>query len=449
MKSANEIWRDMLVDLETECSAVSFDVWIKTLEPYTVDERNRLILVATNEEHRARVNASHRILIKLVAQKIAPFLSDIIVIESAEKDLYTAPDAKVEEEKKPAQTYAVGNPINPKYNFEEFVVGKCNEFTVAAAHAVSEAPGTKFNPLFIYGGTGLGKTHIMHAIGNSLLISHPEKKVIYVSSEKFLNDFISAIGNSKESQNSFRDKYRSADVLMIDDIQFISGKERTQEELFHTFNDLHDSGKQLVFTSDRPPADIPDLEERLRSRFEWGLITDIQPPDIETRIAILTKKAHKLQCNIPLDVLTFMAEKIENNIREMESLLIKVVFLSGLTGRAPSIETVRETLKDYRNVTDEKINPETIIECVCKYFGTTKNELLGKKKNKEIVEPRQICMYLIADLTNLPLGSVGNLCGGRDHTTVIHARDKIERIMPTSDRIKNAVTDIKSMIYKK
>ena len=449
MKSASEIWRDMLVDLETECRAVIFDVWIKTLDPYVVDEKNRLILVATNEVHKEKVNSSHKILIKLVAQKVAGFLSDIIIIEESEKDLYASPEQTKANEPKVKPAYAVGNPISPKYNFEEFVVGKCNEFTVAAAHAVSEAPGVKFNPLFIYGGTGLGKTHIMHAIGNSLLISHPDKKIIYVSSEKFLNDFISAIGNSKESQNSFRDKYRSADVLMIDDIQFISGKERTQEELFHTFNDLHDAGKQLVFTSDRAPADIPDLEERLRSRFEWGLITDIQPPDIETRIAILTKKAHKLQANIPLDVLTFMAEKIENNIREMESLLNKVVFLSGLTGKQPSIEMVRETLKDYRNVTDEKVNPDDIIDSVCKYFGVNKDDLMGKKKNKEIVEPRQICMYLLADLTNMPLSSVGNMCGNRDHTTVIHARDKVERLMSNTERIKNAVSDIKSMIYKK
>ena len=440
----------MLVDLETECSAVSFDVWIKTLEPLTVDEKGRLVLVATNDEHKNKVNSSHKILIKLVAQKVAPYLTDIIVIEAGEKELYrSSQQTEGAEEEKPVPNYAVGTPINPKYNFEEFVVGKSNEFTVAAAHAVSEAPGVKFNPLFIYGGTGLGKTHIMHAIGNSLLVSHPEKKIIYVSSEKFLNEFISSIGNGKESQNSFRDKYRSADVLMIDDIQFISGKERTQEELFHTFNDLHDTGKQLVFTSDCPPAEIPDLEERLRSRFEWGLITDIQPPDIETRIAILKKKAQKLMCNIPLDVLTFMAEKIENNIREMESLLNKVVFLSGLTNLPPSIDLVRDTLKDYRNVADEKVSPDTIIECVCKYFGVTKEELLGKKKNKEIVEPRQICMYLMADLTNMPLETVGNICGGRDHTTVMHARDKIERLMPTSERIKNGVTDIKSMVYKK
>ena len=289
----------------------------------------------------------------------------------------------------------------------------------------------------------------MHAIGNSLFVSTPELKIIYVSSEKFLNDFIQSIGNGKESPNSFRDKYRSADVLMIDDIQFISGKERTQEELFHTFNDLHDAGKQLVFTSDCPPSEIPDLEERLRSRFEWGLITDIQPPDIETRIAILNKKAQKLRINIPLDVLTFMAEKIENNIREMESLLNKVVFLCGLTNRPPSIDLVRDTLKDYRGATDEKISPDSIIESVCKYFGLGKNELLGKKKNKEIVEPRQICMYLMSDLTNMPLETVGNICGGRDHTTVMHARDKIERLMPGSDRIRNAVEDIKSMIYKK
>lgn len=439
----------MRYDLETECSAVSFDVWIKTLEPYVVDD-NRLVLVAVDADHKNKVNASYRINIKLVAQRVAPFLKDIIVIEESERELYGNGVADTSAaEQKVAANYAVGTPINPKYNFEEFVVGKSNEFTVAAAHAVSELPGQKFNPLFIYGGTGLGKTHIMHAIGNSLLVSDPEKKIVYVSSEKFLNDFLSSIGSSRESQLSFHDKYRSADVLMIDDIQLLSGKERTQEELFHTFNELHNAGKQLVFTSDRPPAEIPDLEERLRSRFSWGLITDIQPPDIETRIAILNKKAQKLQCNIPLDVLTFMAEKIENNVREMESLLNKVVFYSGLTNRPPSVDIVRDTLKDYRNVTEEKVNPNSIIDCVCKYFGLTKDELLGKKKNKEIVEPRQICMYLMADLTNMPLETVGNICGGRDHTTVMHARDKIDRIMPTSERVKTAVDDIKSMVYKK
>ncbi len=447
MKSASEIWEDMKTELQTEVNTVTFDVWINTLRPYVVDD-GRLILVAANAEHVNKVRSGHMITLKLVAQKVAPYLRDIIIIEEGDKDLYGEGE-RVDTSPKPETSYAVGTPINPKYNFEEFVVGKCNEFTVAAAHAVSEAPGEKFNPLFIYGGVGLGKTHIMHAIGNSIFISAPEKKVIYVSSEKFLNDFINSISAGKDAQTSFRDRYRSADVLMIDDIQFISGKERTQEELFHTFNDLHNEGKQLVFTSDRPPAEIPDLEDRLRSRFEWGLITDIQPPDIETRIAILNKKAQRLRVNIPIEVLTFMAEKIENNIREMESLLNKVVFLSALSNRPPSIDLVRDTLKDYRNVTDEKISPDAIIDCVCRYYGLTKDELLGKKKNKEIVEPRQLCMYLMADLTNMPLETVGNLCGGRDHTTVIHARDKIERLMPTSERIRVAIEDIKSMVYKK
>ncbi len=452
MKSAHEIWRDMLTDLETEFSAVSFDVWIKTLVPYCVDDKSRLVLIATNSEHKHKVNAGQKIPIKLVAQKVAPYLTDIVVIEESEKEDYSSSvpeDTGKEEEQRKEALYGVGTPINPRYNFEEFVVGKSNELTVAAAHAVSDAPGQKFNPLFIYGASGLGKTHIMHAIGNSLLVSHPELKVIYVTSEKFLNDFISSIGNSKESRNTFRDKYRSADVLMIDDVQLLSGKERTQEELFHTFNDMHDAGKQLVFTSDRTPGEIPDISDRLRSRFEWGLITDIQPPDIETRIVILKKKSQKLQCNIPLEVLTFMAEKIDSNIREMESLLNKVVFLSGLTGAQPSVELVRDALKDYRNVTEEKINPDVIIDCVCKYFGLGRDVLLGKKKNKEIVEPRQICMYLIADMTNMPLETVGNICGGRDHTTVMHARDKIERLMSSASRIKTAVEDIRSMVFKK
>lgn len=440
----------MMSSLETECSAVSFDVWIRTLEPLCISE-GRLILLAANENHKENVNARLKITIKQVLKTIEPFVLDVIIVEPGEKELYTE-DKSVPAEPDPEIELSSGNEINKKYNFENFVVGKCNEYAVAAAKAISDEPGTKYNPLFLYGGVGLGKTHIMHAIGNSLMVSHPHLKVVYVSSEKFLNDFISSIptgkGN-KEVAKSFRDKYRKADVLMIDDVQFIAGKPATVEELFHTFNELHGQGKQLIFTSDRPPSEIRDIEERLRSRFGWGLIIDIQPPDIETRIAILKKKSQALFANIPIDVLSAMAEAIESNIREMESLLNKVIFLSGLTGKPASVDLVREALKDYRNTTEEKVSTDSIIDCICSYFKMSKTDLLGKKKTKEIVEPRQICMYLMTEFTNFPLGTIGDIIGGRDHTTVMHARDKIEKMLLTVPRIQTAVEDIKCLIYKK
>ena len=450
MVNAKELWQEMISSLETECSAVSFDVWIRTLEPLCISE-NRLILLATNENHKENVNSRLKITIKQVLKTIKPFITDVIIVDPSEKELYSA-DKEQPQSASHEVELTPGNEISKKYNFENFVVGKSNEYAVAAAKSISEDPGTKYNPLFLYGGVGLGKTHIMHAIGNSLMLSHPGLKVVYVSSEKFLNDFISSIPTgkgSKEVAKSFRDKYRKADVLMIDDVQFIAGKPATVEELFHTFNELHAAGKQLIFTSDRPPSEIRDIEERLRSRFGWGLIIDIQPPDIETRIAILKKKSEALCVNIPLDVLAVMAEAIDSNIREMESLLNKVIFLSGLTGKPPSADLVREALKDYRNVTEEKISTDSIIDCVCTYFKMAKSDLLGKKKNKEIVEPRQICMYLMTEYTNLPLGTIGAVCGGRDHTTVMHARDKIDKMLPTTPRIETAVEDIKCLIYKK
>ena len=440
----------MMSALETECSAVSFDVWIKTLEPLCVSD-GRLILVAANENHKENVNSRLKITIKQVLKTIESLISDVIVVCPDEKDLYAA-DKEMPVDFDAGIELSAPNEIIKKYNFENYVVGKCNEYAVAAAKAISDEPGTKYNPLFLYGGVGLGKTHIMHAIGNSLMVSRPSLKVVYVSSEKFLTDFINSIptgkGN-KEVAKSFRDKYRKADVLMIDDVQFIAGKQATVEELFHTFNELHDSGKQLIFTSDRSPAEIRDIEERLRSRFGWGLIIDIQPPDVETRIAILRKKSQSLGVNISMDVLASMAEAIESNIRDMESLLNKVIFLSGLINRPPSVDLVREALKDYRNVTEEKIPTDRIIDCVCQYFKMPKGDLLGKKKNKEIVEPRQLCMYLMTEYTNLPLGNIGDVCGGRDHTTVMHARDKIDKMLVSVPRIQTAAEDIRCLILKK
>ena len=330
-------------------------------------------------------------------------------------------------------------------------MGECNKFAVAAARAVAEKPGEQYNPLFIYGGAGLGKTHIMHAIGNYIRKHDQHKKVLYVSSEKFVNDLIASIRAKSGSTVDFREKYRSADVLMIDDIQFISKKESTQMEMFHTFNDLYQANKQIIFASDRSPKEIPDLEERLRTRFEWGLIADVQPPDLETRIAILQKKSQIEKYYVPEEVLNFMAQRIDSNIREMESLLNKVILLSKLYDKPVSVELAAEAFKDYAPKTkDEALTPDDVIEATLKlYPGLSREELLGKKRDKDIVEPRMICIDLISELLPLPLTSIGAVMGGRDHTTVMHSKNKVAGLISRDERIKSKVEAIRNMVYKK
>jgi chromosomal replication initiator protein len=378
-------------------------------------------------------------------------MTDVIFIDPSEEETYgsAAGSAAVRGAEYPAAGETAVMQINPKYNFENFVVGGCNKLVYSAARAVAEEPGIRYNPLFIYGGAGLGKTHIMHAIGNSVRVSFPTLKVLYVSSEKFVNEFIESIRTTKGKSTDFREKYRRVDVLMIDDIQFFSGKSGTQEEMFHTFNELYTAKKQLVFTSDRSPKELPELEERLRSRFGWGLIADVQPPDLETRIAILQKKAEEEKYNIPAPVLQFMAESISSNVREMESLLNKVILLSRLDETAPGIEKVSEALKDYASRSDDTVSEEAIIDSACRYYKVSREDLIGKKKNREIAEPRQVCIYIINEMLSLPLASIGNLFGGRDHTTIMHARDKIATAIQSNIKIKVAVQDIKDMAARR
>lgn len=444
---ARELWLRMLAVLETEMSAISYDVWIKTLDVVDIVD-GKLVLKAQNAECKNFVVGRFLPLIRDVMKKENPLLTDVMLIDPTEEEKYAKPTEKVEE---PEETSRIEpNIIDPKYNFENFVVGKSNQLVYAAAVNVAEEPGQGFNPLFIYGGVGLGKTHIMHAIGNAVRINHPHLKTLYVTSEKFVNEFIRSIRTNKGNNTStFREKYRNVDVLMIDDIQFIANKPGTQEEMFHTFNDLYQSKKQLVFSSDRPPKEIPDLEDRLRSRFEWGLIADIQPPDLETRIAILQKKAQIEKQNLPMDVLTFMAEKIDTNIREMEGLLKKVIFLSKLSEKPPTVDLVREALKDYGDVNEGEITSDEILGKTSEYFHISRDDLVGKKKIKEIVEARHICIYLMTEMLTLPLKAIGNIFGGRDHTTVIHARDAVAEKMQTNVKTKLAVQDIKNLIYRK
>ena len=337
--------------------------------------------------------------------------------------------------------------LNPKYTFETFVTGKSNQLAHAASVSVAENPGRGYNPLFLYGGVGLGKTHLMHAIGHRILASHPEMRVLYVSSEKFTNELINSIRDGHPER--FRDKYRTIDVLMVDDIQFISGKTSTQEEFFHTFNALHDAGKQIILSSDRPPKEVEKLEERLRSRFEWGLITDIQAPDLETRIAILRKKAMVDQIDVPNDVMFSIANRIDTNIRELEGALTRVVAYASLTKQPVTTELVAEALKDLFPAGGEReVTLEIIQEIVASYFQIPVDDLHSKKRSRSIAFPRQIAMYLCRELTESSLPSIGQFFGGRDHTTVLHAYDKIKTEKETDDKLAKILTELVARIQK-
>jgi chromosomal replication initiator protein len=337
--------------------------------------------------------------------------------------------------------------LNQKYTFDTFVVGNSNRFAHAASLAVAQSPARAYNPFFIYGGVGLGKTHLMHAIGHYILSQKPNYKVVYISSERFTNELINSIKDDKNVE--FRNKYRTIDVLLIDDIQFIAGKERTQEEFFHTFNALHEANKQLVISSDRPPKEIPTLEERLRSRFEWGLITDIQPPDFETRIAILLKKASMENLTVPNDVINFIATKIETNIRELEGALIRIVAYSSLTNCPIDINLAEHVLKDILpDQKPKKITISDILQEVGRHFSLKVEDFKAKKRTKDLAFARQVAMYLCSELTDLSLPKIGEEFGGRDHTTVIHARDKIAQDMAKDPQLSMLIDSLKKKLVQ-
>ena len=338
--------------------------------------------------------------------------------------------------------------LNPKYTFDSFVIGNSNRFAHAASLAVAESPAKAYNPLFIYGGVGLGKTHLMHAIGHYILQNNPNAKVVYVSSEKFTNELINAIKDDKNEE--FRTKYRSVDVLLIDDIQFIAGKERTQEEFFHTFNTLHEANKQIILSSDRPPKEIPTLEDRLRSRFEWGLIADIQAPDFETRMAILKKKADVENLNVPNEVMVYIATKIKSNIRELEGALIRIVAYSSLTNREITVDLATEALKDIiSNKQNKSITIDLIQDVVAAYFNLRVEDLKSQRRTRNVAYPRQIAMYLSRKLTDMSLPKIGEEFGGRDHTTVIHAYEKISETLNNDESLEHTINDITKKLTQK
>lgn len=338
--------------------------------------------------------------------------------------------------------------LNPKYTFETFVTGNSNRFAHAAALAVAESPGTVYNPLFMYGGVGLGKTHLMHAIGNRVLHNHPEKRVLYVSSEQFTNEIIRSI--QEGSPDKFRYKYRSIDVLLVDDVQFLSGKTSTQEEFFHTFNTLHDAQKQIILSSDRPPREVERLEERLRSRFEWGLTTDIQAPDFETRIAILRNKAKLDHFSVPSDVLVYIAGRIDSNIRELEGALTRVVAYASLVRKPVTADLAAEVLKDiiapHKSIQPRQVTMDVIQEVVASQFDITIEDMVSKKRSRKIAYPRQIAMYLCREITGSSLPQIGRFFGGRDHTTVLHACDKINKKKGTDTKLNATLIELSERI---
>lgn len=433
VSNLNNIWNEVLDLIRVELTEVSFNTWLKTIEPLTMSE-DRIILAAPNEFTKGILESRYINLIKNAIIQITNKEYEVQFIIPGE-ELNINIGQSVQENNNDLNQRSQ---LNPKYTFDTFVIGNSNRFAHAAALAVAEAPAQAYNPLFIYGGVGLGKTHLMHAIGHFILNQSPESKVVYVSSEKFTNELINSIRDDRN--NEFRNKYRNVDVLLIDDIQFIAGKESTQEEFFHTFNALHEANKQIIISSDRPPKEIPTLEDRLRSRFEWGLISDIQPPDLETRIAILKKKAEMENINISNEVMHYIASKIRSNIRELEGALIRIVAYSSLTNKEITVELAEEALKDIiSNNAPRKITVELIKDVVAKEFDVKIEDFDSKKRTRAIAYPRQIAMYLTRELTDLSLPKIGDEFGGRDHTTVIHAYDKISNDMANDEEFKKRI----------
>ncbi len=430
----NNLWEQALNIIKGEISEISFNTWIKSCTPISISD-NILKLSVPNEFTKGILDTRYK---DLLIQALKIVTSRKFKIEFyLESDLEEEKEneEKQKEEKKENTNDVDGSivvsdemsaTLNPKYTFQSFVIGNSNRFAHAASLAVAESPAKAYNPLFIYGGVGLGKTHLMHAIGHYILQENPKAKVVYVSSEKFTNELINAIKDDKNEE--FRNKYRKVDVLLIDDIQFIAGKERTQEEFFHTFNALHEANKQIIISSDRPPKEIPTLEDRLRSRFEMGLIADIQPPDFETRIAILKTKAQIENIDIPNEVMNYIATYIKSNIRELEGALTRVVAYSSLINKDISYDLAVEALKDIVTTSEsQEISVNRIKEKVSTTFGIKMDDFNSKKRTRAIAYPRQIAMYLSRELTDLSLPKIGNEFGGRDHTTVIHAHDKISK----------------------
>jgi chromosomal replication initiator protein len=434
--SATQVWQEALRRIESRLSKPSYESFVKAMAPVTLTDDVFVFSVPTRlakEWVETRyVGLIHGALQEVLARSVA-----VHVTVTEEPAVSSAPA--------PLQRAPEGLPLSPKYTFDTFVIGSGNRFAHAAALAVADAPARAYNPLFIYGGVGLGKTHLLQAIGHHVVHRHHLHRVAYISSEKFTNELINAIRDDRTLD--FRSKYRNVDVLLIDDIQFLAGKERTQEEFFHTFNTLHEASRQIIITSDRPPKEIPTLEDRLRSRFEWGLIADIQPPDVETRIAILRKKAELDGIGVPDEVAEFIAQRIQSNIRELEGALVRVVAYATLTRATITVELASEILKELLpSGSARPLSIPVIQKAVAEHWSLRVEEMRAKRRTKGVAFPRQIAMYLSRELTDASLPRIGEEFGGRDHTTVMHACDRVKaeiaRDPQLAARIKKLVENL-------
>ena len=444
----SKLWDDTLAHLELNLSPQHFSTWIKPLKLVKIEQDmvylevpNRFVLDWVKENYS-----------KLIQKK----LSDLSAVnyrlhfdvsnQATEKlprttPVVEKPVAVAAKKSIVNNTHTSDLNLNRKYTFEEFVSGSSNQFAYAAAMAVASNPATTYNPLFIYGGVGLGKTHLVNAIGNAILKKSPQMRICYYTSEKFMNELINSLRYNR--MDEFRNKFRSMDVLLIDDIQFIAGKERTQEEFFHTFNALYESHKQIIVTSDKFPKDIPGLEERLRSRFEWGLIADIQAPDVETKLAILKMKAEQNSINLPEDVALFLANSICNNVRELEGYLIRIGAYASLTSVPVSLEMARDVLKDILIERNRELSVEEILKKVSLHFNIKVSDIKSAKRLKAVVLPRQIAMYISRQLTSSSYPEIGDRFGGKDHSTIIHAIRKIEKLMEEDFQLKSTIDNLK------
>lgn len=424
--------------LKDEMGPVSFNTWIKPLEIKEMSDK-KIVFLVTSTFQRDVIEKKYKDLISNTFQYLTNKDYEIVTyLSEGNEDLSTASSV---------QTVNVSSGLNPNYTFDTYVVGDNNRFAQAAALAVAEAPATSYNPLFLYGGVGLGKTHLMQAIGNRILEDFSEKKVLYVTSEKFTNEFINCIKDNTNEQ--FRNKYRNIDVLLIDDIQFIAGKKQVQEEFFHTFNTLHENGCQIIMSSDKPPKDINNLEDRLKSRFEWGLMADISNADYETRLAILRKKVQLENIIIDDNILSNIAIKVDSNIRELEGTLNKILAKASLTHSPISIELAEQCINEVISRKEKIISADYIQEVVAKYFNISQKDIKSSKRSNDIAYPRQIAMFLCRDLANMPFTKIGESFGKRDHTTVMHACSKIDTEIKNKSNTKLIVDSVKNIILEK
>ena len=442
----NELLEKAKELLKEEVTSISYETWIKPLKIKSIDN-NHIVFIANSEYQKDSIETRYSSLIfntiKYITNRDYSFSVILEDSDISNNDIVVSENLNSNDNENESYDYNNTN-LNPKYTFETFVVGNNNRFAHAAALAVGDSPSNSYNPLFLYGGVGLGKTHLMHAIGNRILSNNKNANVLYVTSEKFTNQLINAIKDNKNEV--FRNKYRNIDVLLIDDIQFIAGKERVQEEFFHTFNTLHESGKQIILSSDKPPRDIQFLEDRLKSRFEWGLLADISCPDYETRLAILRRKAQDEGIIIDDFILSNIANKIDSNIRELEGVFNKIVARASLTHSPITIELAESIINEFKTESQKVISSEFIKETIAKYFNIDKKDLESNKRSNDIAFPRQIAMYLCREVANMSFPKIGIEFGNRDHSTVMHGYSKISSEIKNNTNTKLIVESVKSII---